>query len=59
MQQVMMVVPVNSYVNEAKNVAQKNRKQFAQGFEIITMWHLQFQDHDGNYDGDHAIAKGG
>jgi hypothetical protein len=59
MQQVVMVVPVNPYVNEAENVTQKNRKELAQGFQVITMRHLQFQDHDRDDDGEHAIAKRG
>ena len=34
---MVMVVPVNPYVNEAENVTQKNRKELAQGFQVITM----------------------
>jgi hypothetical protein len=54
---MMVVVPVNAYVDEAQHIAQKYRDQRLKDVEALAMRHLQLQNHDGNDDGDHAIAE--
>src|SRR6185369_5779756 len=57
MKHVMMVVPVNTEVDEAQHVAQEHGDQRRQRFDVLAVGHLQLQYHDGDDDGDHAIAK--
>lgn len=54
----MMVVPVDTEVDKAQYVTQKHRDQGQQHMNVFAMRHLQFQHHDGDDDGDHAIAEG-
>src|SRR6185503_5360606 len=47
---VVMIVPIDTEVHEAQHVTQQHRNQWRQTFDAFTMWHLHFQDHDGNDD---------
>ena len=58
MEQVVMVVPVDADVDEAQHVAQEHREQRLQRGQIGAVRHLQFQHHDGDDDGEHAVAEG-
>ena len=51
MHHVMMIVPINSNIDEAENVAYENRKKQFERIKIISMRNLQFQNHNGNDDG--------
>src|ERR1041385_8176576 len=57
MHHVMMVVPVNSDVNETQEIAEEHRQQRHQVLQTVTMRHLHLQHHDGDDDCDHAIAE--
>ena len=57
MQHVVVVVPVDAQVDEAQHVAQEHRQQRAQVGEIVAVRHLQLQHHDGDDDGEHAVAE--
>jgi hypothetical protein len=54
----MVVVPVDAQIDEAEHIAQKHRRQGAEGGEGRAMGHFQFQHHDGDQDGDHPVAEG-
>ena len=56
----MMVVPVDAEVNETQHVGQKDRQQrFQRGdVERSALRHFQLQHHDGDDDGQHAVAEG-
>src|SRR4029077_10318321 len=56
-QQVMMVVPVNSDKNKTQDVAQEDRQQASKRLPIGAMRHLQLQNHDRDDDSDHAVAE--
>jgi hypothetical protein len=58
MKQMMMIVPVNADVDKAEHIAHEYRKQGVQRGRIISVRHFHFQHHDGDDDGDHAIAEG-
>jgi hypothetical protein len=53
----MVVVPVDAQINEAQYVAQKYWGQWQQRLDALAMRHSQFQHHDGDDDGEDAIAK--
>ena len=55
--QVMVVVPVNPDIDETQHVAQKDRQQRLQGREVFAVRHFHLQHHDGNDDGQNAIAE--
>jgi hypothetical protein len=56
-QQVMVVHPVDADIGEAQDVGQEHRPQFAQRRKLIAMRNFHLQNHDGDDDGDHAIAE--
>ena len=56
-QHVVMIVPVNAEIDEAQHITEKNRQQRTQGGQINTVRHFHFQHHDGDDDGEHAIAE--
>src|SRR6476660_529889 len=58
MEQVVMIVPVDAYVDKAQHITRENGNYWAQGLEIDAMRHLQFQHHDGNDNGEHAVTEG-
>src|SRR5919108_3596705 len=57
MQHVVMVVPIDAEVDETQHITQKHRDQWRKGLDALTMRHLQLQHHDGDDDGDDAIAE--
>ena len=56
-QQVMVVVPVDPDVDEAQEVAHEQGDERLQVREVRAVRHLQFEHHDGDDDGEHAIAE--
>jgi hypothetical protein len=54
----MMVIPINPDVNETEHVAHEHRPQRQQGLEIGAMRDFEFQHHDGDDDGNNAVAEG-
>lgn len=57
MNHVVVVVPVNSDVNEAENVAEKYWQERFDGFELRAMWNFEFEHHDGDDDGEYTVGK--
>jgi len=57
-EQMVMVVPVDTDVDEAEQIDQQRRQHRAQGIPVRAMWHFQLQHHDRDQDCDHAIAEG-
>jgi len=57
-QHVMVVVPIDSDVEEAQDVGEKDRQQGAEVLEAVTMGNFQLQHHDGDDDGDDTVAEG-
>jgi predicted metallo-beta-lactamase superfamily hydrolase len=53
----MMIVPIDAEVQEAENVTEQHWNQGRQRSDAVTVWHLHFQHHDSNNDGDHAIKE--
>ena len=56
-EEMMMVVPVDTDVNKAQHIAEEDGQQIAQVFQFHAMRDLEFQNHDGDDDGDHTIAE--
>jgi hypothetical protein len=56
-QQEVMIVPVDAHVNKAEDIAEEYRQQRGQGLQGVAMRHLHFQNHDGDDDGQYAIAE--
>ena len=54
----MVVVPINADVGEAQNVAQEHRQQRLQRCPVRPLRHFHFQHHNGDDDGDDAVAEG-
>ena len=54
----MVVVPVDAEIDEAQQITQELRHQRFQRGEFDTVRHFQFQHHDGDDDGEHAVAEG-
>src|SRR5690242_2213943 len=57
MQHVMVIIPVDSYIQEAHHIAEENRKQRAQRGNTFALRHLHFQHHDRDDDREHAVAE--
>src|ERR687892_1416357 len=57
MKHVVVVVPIDTKVDEAQNVAQEYRDQWHQSLDAFAVGHLHLQHHDGDDDGDHAITE--
>jgi len=57
MQHMVVIVPVDPYIQEAQHVAEENRKQRAQHRNAFALRHLHFQHHDGDDDRDYAVAE--
>src|SRR5918992_1764169 len=57
MKHVVVVIPIDTQVDEAQNVAQEYGDQGHQRLEALAVGHLQLQHHDGDDDGDHAITE--
>src|SRR5215469_17023749 len=58
MEQVMMIVPINSHVDEAQDVTQKDGSYRAQRLQVQAVRHLHLQHHDGDDHSEHAVAEG-
>lgn len=56
-EQLVVVVPVDRDVDETQDVAQEDRKQMPKRREVSSLGRLQFQNHDGDDDCDHAVAE--
>src|SRR6185295_3667594 len=56
-QHVMMVVPVDPYVDKAQHITKKHRNERYEVLRRMAMGNLQFQDHDSDDDGDHCVAE--
>ena len=56
-EKVMMIIPIDSDVREAKYVAHEHRPQRQQHVKTSTVGHLQFEHHDSDDDGDDAVAE--
>src|SRR5882672_1413795 len=57
MQHMVMIVPVNAHVGKAQYVAEKQWGHRQQRIEGYPMRSLQFQHHDGDDDGNDAVAE--
>lgn len=57
-QHVVVVVPVDADVHETEEIAEEYRQHRHKGGEFGAVGHLHLQNHDGDDDGDHAVAKG-
>ena len=58
MNQMMMIDPVDCDDGEAQDVGKKCRPHFCQRSGRRIVRRLQLQNHDGDENGDHAIAEG-
>ena len=56
-QHVMVVVPVDAEVDEAQHVAEEHGHERPSAARSVAVRHLQLQHHDGDDDGDHAVAE--
>ena len=54
---VVVVAPVNPYQNETQDVGEEDRQQTRQGVDVRAVGYPQLEDHDRDYDRDHAIAE--
>jgi hypothetical protein len=55
----MMIIPIDRYVNEAQHIGQEARSDCRKCLPIGAMRHMKFQHHDGDDDGDDAVAERG
>nr|GFD15727.1 hypothetical protein [Tanacetum cinerariifolium] len=55
---VVVVVPINAHVHKAQHVAQEDGQQWPQRRKVVAVRYLEFQHHDSEDDGEHAIAEG-
>jgi hypothetical protein len=53
----MMIDPVDSDDDEAQDVGKKGRPHFREGRRVWIVRRLQLQNHDGNENGENAIAE--
>src|SRR2546426_4624166 len=54
---VVMVVPVDAYVDKAEDIAQEDGKERPQCREVTAVRDLELQHHDGDDDCEHAVAE--
>ena len=57
MNQMMMIPPVNSNIQETQNIADKNRNQGKQIRQCRTMGHFNFKYHNRDNDGQYSVTK--
>ena len=57
MKHVVVVIPIDTKVYEAQNIAQEYGEQGHQRLDAHAVRHLQLQHHDGYDDGDDAITE--
>src|SRR5207237_5344920 len=58
MEHVMVIAPVDAEEDEAENVGEEEREERLECAQISAVRHVQLEDHDGDEDGDHAVAEG-
>ena len=57
MYKMMVIDPVNTQVNKTKQVAEKNGYQWFYYIPVCTVRYFQFQYHNGDNDGNNAVAE--
>jgi len=57
-QEVMMVVPVDTKINKTHHVTKKHRPKWTKRCQTRIVRSAQFEHHDGDDDCDNAIAEG-
>src|SRR4051812_48470381 len=57
LQQVMVVVPVDAYVDKAQHITGKYRHQWSQGGKRGSIWRLHLQHHNGDNDGEYPVTE--
>lgn len=57
MKDVVVIVPIDSDINETQHVTEKRRKHRAKGFQIRLVRRFHLEDHDCDDNRDHAIAE--
>src|SRR4051794_24750572 len=57
MEHMVVVVPVDCDIDETEDVAEKHWNKRHESRQVRIVWHLHFQHHDGDDDGDHSIAE--
>src|SRR5271155_865994 len=58
LEHVVMIAPVDADENETEHIAEKNRNDWTQRHQIGAVRHFQLQHHNGDNDGDNAVAEG-
>jgi hypothetical protein len=53
----MVVVPVDAEIYEAEDVGQEDRDDSMERFELRLMGHPEFENQDGDHDGDHGVGE--
>src|SRR5258708_5112036 len=56
-QHVVVIVPINAHVDEAQHITQEIGDQGLERIRGFAVRHLELQHHDGDDDGDDAIAE--
>src|SRR5437667_8258009 len=54
---VVMIVPIDADIYEAQHISQQRRNDWAKRSPVRAMGDFQFQNHDRDYDRNHAIAE--
>src|SRR5258708_12451488 len=57
MNHVMVVIPRNTDEDKDQQVAREYRNEWINCSEVLSLRHLQLEHHDGDNDGNHAIAE--
>jgi hypothetical protein len=57
MQHMMMVIPEDAHIQEAKRISQKQWQFGLERGDICSGRNLQVEHHNGNDDGDHSIRE--
>src|SRR5580700_10101334 len=57
MKHMMVVVPVNAYIYEAKNITKKYGEHWLQSRQLVYMRNPHFQDHNRNYNCDNPVTE--
>src|SRR5215211_6122322 len=57
MKHVVVVIPIDTKIDEAQNIAQEYGDQGYKSFNALAVRHLHLQHHDGDDDGYHTITE--
>src|SRR5690348_14186916 len=57
MQHVVMVVPVDRYIDEAQDISEKSWKHRPQGLPVRAVRYPKFEHHYSDDDGDNAVTE--